>query len=145
MKQRTRIYYSEAQKALMWERWKQGWTLHQIAHLFDRAHMAPFDASSSQNRLLPTGATRARSPSCADADRTRGNITLGGRRPVDTFQRLRTAWACCHRPSAVRSDATAVKRSIEPAEADQRSLGLVRAASQVLQTSREQTEPWRRS
>ena len=22
----------------MWERWKQGWTLHQIAHLFDRAH-----------------------------------------------------------------------------------------------------------
>jgi IS30 family transposase len=22
----------------MWERWKEGWTLHQIAHLFDRAH-----------------------------------------------------------------------------------------------------------
>ena len=35
MKQRTRIYYSDAQKAVMWERWKQGWTLHQIAQLFN--------------------------------------------------------------------------------------------------------------
>ena len=33
MRYRTRTYYTEAQKALMWERWKQGWTLHQIAHL----------------------------------------------------------------------------------------------------------------
>ncbi|MGZ6693098.1 MAG: IS30 family transposase, partial [Solirubrobacteraceae bacterium] len=38
MKYRTRTYYTDDQKALMWERWKQGWTLHQIAHLFDRAH-----------------------------------------------------------------------------------------------------------
>jgi len=38
MKYRTRTYYTEAQKAVMWERWRQGWTLHQIAHLFDRAH-----------------------------------------------------------------------------------------------------------
>jgi len=38
MKQRPRIYYSDSQKALMWERWKQGWTLHGIGKLFDRAH-----------------------------------------------------------------------------------------------------------
>jgi IS30 family transposase len=38
MKNRTRTYYTDAQKALMWERWKEGWTLHQIAHLFNRAH-----------------------------------------------------------------------------------------------------------
>ena len=38
MKYRTRTYYTDAQKAVMWERWKQGWTLHQIAHLFDRTH-----------------------------------------------------------------------------------------------------------
>ena len=38
MKYRTRTYYTDAQKALMWERWRQGWTLHQIAQLFDRAH-----------------------------------------------------------------------------------------------------------
>jgi hypothetical protein len=30
MKYRTRTYYTDTQKALMWERWKQGWTLHQI-------------------------------------------------------------------------------------------------------------------
>ena len=38
MKQRTRIYYSEAQKALMWDRWEQGESLHSIARLFDRHH-----------------------------------------------------------------------------------------------------------
>ncbi|VTY28592.1 Uncharacterised protein [Xylophilus ampelinus] len=27
MKYRTRTYYTDAQKALMWDRWKQGWTL----------------------------------------------------------------------------------------------------------------------
>jgi IS30 family transposase len=38
MKQRPRIYYTESQKALMWERWQKGDTLHQIAQLFDRHH-----------------------------------------------------------------------------------------------------------
>src|SRR5450755_3665266 len=52
MKYRTRSYYSDAQKALMWERWKQGWTLHQIAHLFDRAH------TSVQGILSRTGGIR---------------------------------------------------------------------------------------
>ena len=36
MKQRPRIYYSNSQKALMWERWKKGESLQQIAQLFDR-------------------------------------------------------------------------------------------------------------
>ena len=52
MKYRTRIYYSDAQKALMWERWKQGWTLHQIAQLFNRAH------TSVQGILAKTGGIR---------------------------------------------------------------------------------------
>ena len=33
MKYRKRIYYSEAQKALMWERWRRGDSLHDIARL----------------------------------------------------------------------------------------------------------------
>lgn len=45
MKQRTRIYYKESQKAQMWERWKKGESLHQIAKLFDRHH-------SSIHRIL---------------------------------------------------------------------------------------------
>jgi len=52
MKQRPRIYYSASQKALMWERWKQGWTLQQIGQLFDRPH------TSIQNVLSKTGGIR---------------------------------------------------------------------------------------
>ena len=38
MSYRTRIHYTEADKALMWERWQQGESLHSIAKLFDRHH-----------------------------------------------------------------------------------------------------------
>jgi len=39
MKRRPpRIYYTEEQKALMWDRWKQGKSLDSTARLFDRHH-----------------------------------------------------------------------------------------------------------
>lgn len=38
MKRRPRILYSESQKAQMWDRWKKGESLQQIAQLFDRNH-----------------------------------------------------------------------------------------------------------
>jgi len=60
MAYRTRTYYTDSQKALMWERWKQGWTLHQIAELFNRPH------TSVQGILSRTGGIpppqRRRSP-----------------------------------------------------------------------------------
>jgi IS30 family transposase len=60
MKQRPRIYYTDSQKALMWERWQKGESLQQIAQLFDRNH------SSVQAILAATGgirpAPRCRSP-----------------------------------------------------------------------------------
>jgi len=52
MNYRTRTYYTESQKALMWERWKDGWTLHEIGHLFDRRH------TSIQGILSRTGGIR---------------------------------------------------------------------------------------
>ena len=52
MKYRTRTYYTDVQKALMWERWKEGWTLHQIGKLFDRPH------TSVQTILSKTGGIR---------------------------------------------------------------------------------------
>ena len=52
MKQRPRIYYTEAQKAMMWDRWSKGDTLHQIGKLFDRPH------TSIQNILAATGGIR---------------------------------------------------------------------------------------
>jgi hypothetical protein len=36
MKYRARTYYNDAQKAMMWERWKQGWRLHQSFGRRDR-------------------------------------------------------------------------------------------------------------
>ncbi|VWD65297.1 hypothetical protein BCO71033_07317 [Burkholderia contaminans] len=38
MKQRRRIHYTDTQKALMWERWRMGESLQQIAQLFYRNH-----------------------------------------------------------------------------------------------------------
>ena len=52
MKQRTRIYYTQEQKDLMWDRWKKGDTLNTIGRLFDRGH------SSIQRILLETGGMR---------------------------------------------------------------------------------------
>ncbi|MCJ7590925.1 MAG: IS30 family transposase, partial [Woeseiaceae bacterium] len=49
MKQRPRIYYSDAQKALMWDRWQKGESINAIGRLFDRGH------SSIQRILLEMG------------------------------------------------------------------------------------------
>ena len=38
MRRRPRTYYTDTQNTLMWERWKKGETLHQIARLIDRPH-----------------------------------------------------------------------------------------------------------
>lgn len=38
MSQRPRVYYSQTQKSLMWDRWQHGDSLHQIARLFDWPH-----------------------------------------------------------------------------------------------------------
>lgn len=40
MKRRPRIHYTETQRALMWDRWQQGDSMHDIARLFDRTHPA---------------------------------------------------------------------------------------------------------
>jgi IS30 family transposase len=71
MKQRTRIYYSESQKALMWDRWQKGDTLHQIARLFDRYH------SSVQGILAETGGIRP-----APRRRSRLALTLAEREEI---------------------------------------------------------------
>lgn len=38
MKRRTRIYYTAEQKAIIWDRYKQGDSLHDVARMFDRFH-----------------------------------------------------------------------------------------------------------
>ena len=52
MKYPTRIYYSESDKALMWDRWQKGESLNSIGRHFGRSH------SSIQNILSQTGGIR---------------------------------------------------------------------------------------
>jgi IS30 family transposase len=71
MKQRPRIYYTESQRALMWERWQKGESLQHIAQLFDRNH------SSIQRILAETGGIRP-----ATRRRSRLALTLGEREEI---------------------------------------------------------------
>ena len=57
MKQRPRIYYTEEQKAMMWDRWQKGETLGSIARLFDRHH------PSIERIIAETGGIRPASQS----------------------------------------------------------------------------------
>ena len=81
MKNRPRIYYTDSQKAVMWERWRKGESLQHIAQLFDRNH------SSIQRILAETGgispAQRCRSRLGVDLVRERRNLALVGGRHVD--------------------------------------------------------------
>ena len=71
MKQRPRIYYTESQRALMWERWQKGESLQHIAQLFDRNH------SSIQRILAETGGIRP-----APRRRSRLALTLAEREEI---------------------------------------------------------------
>lgn len=71
MKQRARIYYTDTQKALMWDRWRKGESLQQIAQLFDRNH------SSIQRILAETGGIRP-----AARHRSRLALTLAEREEI---------------------------------------------------------------
>ena len=71
MKQRPRIYYTESQRVLMWERWQKGESLQRIAQLFDRNH------SSIQRILAETGGIRP-----AQRCRSRLALTLAEREEI---------------------------------------------------------------
>jgi IS30 family transposase len=95
MKQRRRIYYNEAQRMLMWDRWQKGDSIHAIARLFDRGH------SSVQGILSQTGGVRP-----APRRRSRLTLTLAEReeisRGVVAGQSLRSVAASLGRaPSTI--------------------------------------------
>ena len=71
MKQRPRIYYSASQRAVIWDRWRKGETLHQIAGLFDRFH------SSIQRILAESGGIRP-----AERHRSKLALTLTEREEI---------------------------------------------------------------
>ncbi len=60
MKYRTRIFYTEADKALMWDRWQKGDSLHAIARLFDRGHGSIAGILSRTGGIRPPKRTRSK-------------------------------------------------------------------------------------
>jgi IS30 family transposase len=95
MKRKPRIYYSDSQKALMWERWRQGDSLQKIAQLFDRNH------SSVERILAETGGICP-----AQRCRSRLSLTLAEReeisRAIAAGQSIRSIAAALKRaPSTV--------------------------------------------
>jgi IS30 family transposase len=91
MKPRPLIYYSESQKALMWDRWQKGDSLHSIARLFDRGH-------SSIHRII-SDAGGIRPP---DRQRSCLSLTLAEREEISRGLALQ---------SSVRAIATKIGRS----------------------------------
>jgi len=60
MKYRPRIYYTDAQKALMWDRWQRGDSLEKIAQLFDRSHGSVARILVQTGGIRPPQKTRSR-------------------------------------------------------------------------------------
>jgi IS30 family transposase len=59
-KYRPRIYYTEADKALMWDRWQKGDSLEKIAHLSDRSHGSIARILRQTGGIRPPKRTRSR-------------------------------------------------------------------------------------
>ncbi len=60
MKRRPRIRYSEADKALMWDRWQKGDSMHEIGRLFGRYHSSVRRILSENGGVRPLPRKRSR-------------------------------------------------------------------------------------
>ena len=128
MKQRTRIYYSDAQKALMWDRWRKGDSLAAIARLFDRNHSSVEGILRKSGGIRPPRRRRSRlaltllereeisrgvvaghSVRCIAASLGRAPSTVsreinrnGDRQRYRAISADQTAWDWAHRPKACK-------------------------------------------
>jgi DNA-binding CsgD family transcriptional regulator len=60
MSRKPRIYYTETDKALMWDRWRKGDSLQTIAQLFDRSHGSVASILRRTGGIRPPKRTRTR-------------------------------------------------------------------------------------
>lgn len=56
---RTWLQYTKSQKAQMWDRWRQGESLHQIARLFDRRHTSVRGILAQSGGIRPPARRRS--------------------------------------------------------------------------------------
>ena len=78
MKYRKRTYYTEEQKALMWDRWQEGDSIHDIARLFDRYHSSVQGIFARCGGMRPRTRRRsARSLTLAEREEISRGIAVG--------------------------------------------------------------------
>jgi IS30 family transposase len=155
MKYRTRINYSESQKALMWERWQKGDSLQQIAQLFDRNHSTVQGILSRTGGIRPTPRRRSRlALTLAEREEISRAVVTGqsihsiarqlGRAPSTISRELqRNGGQQCYRAS--QADQMAWDRSCRPKTCklvENRALALIVADKLRLQWSPEQIAGW---
>jgi IS30 family transposase len=128
MKYRKRIYYTEADKSLMWDRWQKGDSLHEIARLFDRHHGSVRGILERTGGIRPPTRRRSsRSLTLSEreeisrglaAGRSLRSIALrlgrsastvsrevkrnGGRQPYRANKAEQAAWDRAHRPKTCK-------------------------------------------
>ena len=124
MKQRPRIYYTQTQKALMWERWKKGESLQQIAQLFDRNHSSVHGILAETGGIRPPERCRSRlaltlaereeiSRAVVAGQSIRSIAILLGRAPSTISREInRNGGAGCYR--ATHADQAAWDRALRP-------------------------------
>lgn len=60
MKRKPRTIYTNAQKAVMWDRWRKGESLNAIARLFDRGHASVQRILAETEGIRPPQRKRSR-------------------------------------------------------------------------------------
>ena len=155
MKQRPRIYYTETQKALMWDRWKKGDSLQQIAQLFDRNHSSIQGIFAESGGIRPALRHRSRlaltlaereeiSRAVVAGHSIRSIATLLGRAPSTISRELmRNGGQECYR--ANQADQAAWDRTLRPKTcklAENRMLARIVAGKLQLQWAPEQIAGW---
>jgi IS30 family transposase len=155
MKQRPRIYYSETQKALMWDRWQKGESLQQIAQLFDRDHPSIQRILAKSGGIRPAQRLRSRlaltlaereeiSHAVVAGQSIRSIATALGRAPSTVSREIkRNGDQECYRAS--QADQAAWDRTRRPKTcklAKNRTLAHIVAGKLQLQWSPEQIAGW---
>ena len=157
MKYRKRIYYTEEQKALMWDRWQKGDSIREIAQLFDRHHSSVQGIFARYGGMRPPVRRRS-AQSLTLAEREEISRGIASRRSLRSIAlRLGRAPSTVSREiqrnggrrgyRASRADEAAWERARRPKNcklAGHRTLACLVAAKLKLQWSPEEIAAWLR-
>ncbi len=157
MRYRSRIYYTEEQKSLMWDRWQAGDSLREIAQLFNRHHSSVRGVFKRFGGMRPPTRRRsARSLTLAEREEISRGIAAGlslrsialrlGRAPSTVSRELRRNGGR-HSYRASQADEAAWDRARRPKTcklAGDRALTRQVAARLKLQWSPEEIAGWLR-